>query len=459
MTNNSGIIDLTIVGGGITGLVSAYLAAKEGKKVRVLEASGSFGGLIKTFNVGGTELECFYHHFFLHDKELNWLINELGLKDSVVSKKTTMGVYTKGKLYPFSTLGDLLKFKPLNILSKARFVLCTAYLGKFSKWHKNEHIPAIEWFKKWSGKQVTESIWKPLLKVKFGKFDGSVPLAWMIGRLKQRLESRESGSEKLFYLDGSHFILLEALLKKLKELDVDLVLNAKVDDLITESNNLKGVRSNSTSYLSEKVLFTIPSHFINQIAKSHIPILQQNNPSIEYFGAICVVLELSESLSPFYWLNVADRDFPFGGIIEHTQFISSELYNKRHIVYLSKYFALDEEIASKEKVEVEQLMIDKLEIVFPDFKKEQVLKTHFFKSNTAATVCDLNFSNKIPRVKSEIENLYVCNMAHVYPDERSVNNSIRIAANACKTMGINTDLVPNGSSLSGLVGFNEHKAN
>jgi hypothetical protein len=52
-----------------------------------------------------------------------------------------------------------------------------------------------------------------------------------------------------------------------------------------------------------------------------------------------------------------------------------------------------------------------------------------------------------------VEDVYVANMAHIYPDERSTNNSIRIAAEACKTMGLPIPEVPYGSSLSGKIGF------
>ena len=71
--------DLIVVGGGITGLVSGYLAAKSGKTVKILEASAEFGGLLSCFDVEDNKLEKFYHHFFTHDAELNWLISELSL--------------------------------------------------------------------------------------------------------------------------------------------------------------------------------------------------------------------------------------------------------------------------------------------------------------------------------------------------------------------------------------------
>ncbi|MGC4058992.1 MAG: hypothetical protein QM743_12885 [Chitinophagaceae bacterium] len=44
-------------------------------------------------------------------------------------------------------------------------------------------------------------------------------------------------------------------------------------------------------------------------------------------------------------------------------------------------------------------------------------------------------------------------MSHIYPDERSVNNSIRIAAEALNKMGIDATCVPYNRSLSGKIGF------
>ena len=84
--------DLVIVGGGITGLAAAYIAAKNGKKVTVIEADKNFGGLLNTFEIAGNRLEFFYHHFFTHDAEINWLVKELGLEDQLLFYNSSMGV-------------------------------------------------------------------------------------------------------------------------------------------------------------------------------------------------------------------------------------------------------------------------------------------------------------------------------------------------------------------------------
>lgn len=40
---------LVIVGGGITGMAAAYLAARNGRKVTILEGAPNVGGLLNTF--------------------------------------------------------------------------------------------------------------------------------------------------------------------------------------------------------------------------------------------------------------------------------------------------------------------------------------------------------------------------------------------------------------------------
>ena len=57
--------DLIVVGGGITGLTTAYIACKSNLNVTVLESSKKFGGLLNTFKIGESSLEHYYHHFFI----------------------------------------------------------------------------------------------------------------------------------------------------------------------------------------------------------------------------------------------------------------------------------------------------------------------------------------------------------------------------------------------------------
>lgn len=446
--------DILVIGGGITGLSIAYLAARSGRSVTILESGEKLGGLLDTFEIGGAQLEKFYHHFFLHDQELHWLLNELDLNSRIIYKETSMGVYREDKIYNFNTLMDLLRFAPLNLFDKLRFGLTSFALGKIFNWRKHEHISAHEWFKKWSGQNVTSTIWEPLLRVKFGSHYKDVPLAWMIGRLGQRLNSRKDGREMLGYLDGSLQVLNDQLTQKLKSMGVQIHTSSPATGLIQRDDRIVGVVSKQKKFEAENVIATVPNHVIANLVDPIDKAFSRKLNEVEYFGAVCTVLELDRPLSNIYWLNIADVNFPFGGVIEQTNLIAPENYGNRNIAYLSRYFTKDEEIATMDEASLKQLMLNGVEKAFPTFKQEDLRSVHVFRTNTAATVCDLNFSSKVKKCQSYISGFTVANMMHIYPDERSVNNAIRVAANICSSLGIDCMDVPNGNSLSGEIGIN-----
>lgn len=454
MTKQTEDKELTIIGGGITGLAAAYIAAKEGLKVQVLEASDKFGGLLRTFEVGNNKLEYFYHHFFTHDKEIHWLIKELGIEHKLEYYKTTMSTYRNNKLYDFNSPLDLLKFRPIKWIDKIKFGFTSLYLGKLAKWEEYEDVSALEWFQTYAGNSATESLWKPMLDIKFGPYADKVPLSWMIGRLRQRLNSRKAGDERLGYIEGSLNTLLDALIEKLTEMGVVLKTNSPVTKLNFDSTQkiLLGIDTESDSYVSGDFLFTIPGTTLAKILPEYHKLRKELN-QIEYFGAVCVVLEMNKALSNTYWINVADPGFDFGGIIEHTNFIPPEKYDGKHIVYLSRYFDTKDPLFSASDEQISDKLISQLKQIFPQFNISQIEKINIFRTPTAATVCDLNFSKKILHCNTEYDNMFIANMMHIYPDERSVNNSIRVALEACKTIGISKIEIPKSNSLSGKIGF------
>ncbi len=444
---------IVVIGGGLTGLVSAYFASRAGFEVVVLESSDKMGGLLATFKIGDTRLEKFYHHFFTHDTELIWLLAELGISDRLVFHNSTMGIFSRGKIYNLNGSLDLLGMDCLSIEDKIRFGLTSVYLYKFADWRKNENVPIYDWFLKFAGKNTTKVIWEPLLKAKFGPYYTTVPVSWMIGRLSQRVSSRKGAKEKLGYLQGSTDTLLKALTTKVTNRGVKLVTNAEVKKLNVQDNKLVSVETPAGSFSADSFMSTVPTTTLSNLVKTADQKYAELLSRINYFGAMCLIYELSESLDTVYWLNIAEEGFSFGGVIEHTNLVSADNYAESRIVYLSRYFSRQEKIAQMDEEQVKTLMFTDLKRVYPKLTESMIKNTYLFKTDAAATVCDLNFSHKVPACKTPIENLFAVNMAHIYPDERSCNNSIRTAAKACQVAGIDTSYVPNGRSLSGLIGM------
>ncbi len=232
--------DLIVVGGGITGLCIAYLAAREGQKVTLIEGGKRIGGLLATFPICDTHLEKFYHHFFVQDEALMWLLEDLGIHHKLKFSKTSMGLYYNGQLYDFGKPSDLLRFSPLNLFDSIRYLASGYFLGKFANWSKNENVSALSWLKKHAGYKSTRIIWEPMFRNKFGTLADSIPLAWLIGRLRQRMQSRKRGNENLGYLEGSLKTLLDSLQERLKSLGVSIITESQNHRL--ENLRLKTMR-------------------------------------------------------------------------------------------------------------------------------------------------------------------------------------------------------------------------
>jgi protoporphyrinogen oxidase len=187
----------------------------------------------------------------------------------------------------------------------------------------------------------------------------------------------------------------------------------------------------------------INPHYADQLAQ------------IKYMGALCTILSLKQQLSPVYWLNVADPGYDFGGIIEQTNFIPAAHYDGQHLIYLSRYLAEDHPLWTMPEDQVLDLYYGQLRRLFGRDVREILNRAWVFRGRHAAPVTELGFHQLIPRFQTPLNGLFMASMCHIYPDERSVNNSIRIATELVRAMNFPeiANQVPRGLSLSGKYGI------
>ena len=178
--------------------ISGFFADEGCVTVEVLEASDRVGGLLNTFDVGnGKRLEYFYHHF------LHTMSRSTGCYSSWAWTRTshtflqTMGIYRNDRIYDFNGIRDLASFNAMSLSGRLRFGLSSALLAYRKKYTNEEHQTALNWFYRNAGNDATDAVWRPMLEVKFGDKADQIPLAWIAGRLRQRVLSRRAGKEKL----------------------------------------------------------------------------------------------------------------------------------------------------------------------------------------------------------------------------------------------------------------------
>ncbi|WP_457101099.1 protoporphyrinogen/coproporphyrinogen oxidase [Microbacterium sp. P5_E9] len=85
MVSDPGVL---VVGGGVAGLVAARRLALEGRRVTVLEQSGTLGGQVARQRVGGVDLDAAAESFATRDGTVARLLTELGLGADIVQPRS-----------------------------------------------------------------------------------------------------------------------------------------------------------------------------------------------------------------------------------------------------------------------------------------------------------------------------------------------------------------------------------
>ncbi|MCW2284705.1 protoporphyrinogen oxidase [Rhodoblastus acidophilus] len=415
-----------IVGAGFTGLAAAYELARAGVKVTIVEWARDIGGLASAFDVGGTKLDRFYHHWFTNDAHVMALIDELGLTDQVRINPTNTGVYYANSFFKLSTPLDLLRFSPLGLFDRIRLGLLALRARRVKAWMALEDKTAADWLRELGGERVFKIVWQPLLKGKFGPHAEEVSAVWFWNKIKLRGGSRgKAGEERLAYYKGGFVALAEAIAAKIVALGGTIQCGAKIDSLAPVEGKWRAT-SGERVFEADRVLVTtaLPV-YADLIAGWAAPDYLDSLRRISYLGNVCLVLELDRSLSSTYWLNVNDASFPFVGVIEHTNFEGPENYGGRHIVYLSKYLPETDRLFLMSDDEIFDYALPYLQAMFPKLEKSWVLARHVWRARWSQPVVGKHYSRLIPAQDGPLPGLHLCTMAQIYPEDRGTNYAIR----------------------------------
>ncbi len=350
-----------IIGGGLSGLCAAYKLAPN---VILVEKENELGGLLGSYKIGNFSIEKYYHHFFAGDKILISFLRELGLENKIIWQIARVGYFFEGKIYPLNTPFEILKFPGLSFEDKINLALFVLKAKRVKK-ENLDKVLAKDWILENVGKRVFENFFLPLLDGKFGENKNRISAAWLAQRMALR-SNRGWRGERLGYLKGGFWQLVEGISKKIKEKGGEIKTGFEVKKVVIEGEKVKGIvgeREGKEKFLeSENLILTS-----NPLAL--VPELKEILPKVDYQGTVCLLLSLKKGLLPknIYWLNLK-TETPFRAIIEHTNFIEKENYQNQNLVYLVSYFQKETDpLWQTKEAEVFQLFVSELKKILPNF--------------------------------------------------------------------------------------------
>jgi protoporphyrinogen oxidase len=433
---NRATVDVVVVGGGLAGLAAADGLVSRGLSVEVVEAAPEVGGLARSVLVGGEEIEAYYHHLFPQDRDLRDLIARLDLGDQVEWRRASTAILADGRVHPFDSVLDMLRFSPLTLGARIRLGLGSAVALVRSRGSGLEGQKVGEAGPRWFGVRGYDVLWRPLLEGKFGPYAPDVDLIWLVRRMLQRANARKRGSgDRLGYLRGGLSRLAKRYVEDLSGRGVTVTCGARVESLSLDGG-LWRIASGGREVRARAVVACLSGEALAGLVALPEP-YRGTVAQIPYRGVVCALLELDRQLSSYYWTSLLERtDLACLAVIEHTNFVPSDRYGGRHLVYLTHYVevggrawdaSVEEIVASAEGV---------LRAINPDFHRSWIQAAHLSRDEWAQPVPLAGGPMPGLPVETGQPGLFHASLAHVYPDDRGASLALglghRAAAVAAK---------------------------
>lgn len=440
--------DAVVVGAGLTGLSAAYRLSQKGLNVVVLEKGATPGGVIRTEQRDGYQLEWGPHTFLSTAEEINALCDELGITPIAAdSRAKKRYVYHQDRLCPVPmSPGAFLATPLLSWGSKLRLMT-----EPFQPGSSGEEESVAQFTRRRLGEEVLQNLMGPFLSGVYAgdpealslpavfpklaameRDEGSLLKGVWAQRKKGDRSQKHRAYELLSFEQG-----MESLIQALAQ--------AMPDSVIRYQTTLTEIRSESTGYRltlesgehlqAESVILTTPAGVSSNVLRSFWPTVSNVLKEISYapIGVVHLGFRRSEAPYPldgFGFLIPRKAGLDTLGVI----WVSSLFPNRApegHVL-LSAFIggALHPTVANWNKEQlVDQLLSDYARIfqhpLSPAFSSARVLKR-------AIPQYTLGHLERIRQIEALLKNHKGLVLAGNYLSGVSVNDCVRQGAAAAQ---------------------------
>jgi protoporphyrinogen oxidase len=311
---------VVVIGAGPAGLTAAYLLAKDGVKVTVLEADSIVGGISRTASYNGYRFDIGGHRFFTKIKPVEDLWHEV-LQDNFITVPRMSRIHYSGKYfdYPLKAMNAL---SGLGLWNAALIVL--SYF-----WSHMRPYPVEENFEQWVsnrfGKRLYRIFYKTYTEKLWGMPCTEIRAEWAAQRiqglslakailnaaaLQRRSDSIKSLINEFQYPRLGPGQMWEETAKRIESLGNEVLLRHDVTRLELRDGRIAAVRARTPlgerRIEAEHFISTMPvRHLVRSIDPAPPEGIRAAGEGLNYRDFLTVALMISQdNIFPDNWIYI-----------------------------------------------------------------------------------------------------------------------------------------------------------
>lgn len=313
---------IVIVGGGIAGLTLAYVLAKAGKKVVVLERDAVIGGLAKSYQYDGYRFDVGPHRFYTEEPEVTAFIGEILGNDKLLIPRCS-ALYMAGRFIEWPlTLAAFGSIEPR--------LLFKVFFDMFRRDGRN-----VATFEDYIigryGQTLYEIFFKPYTEKFLGIPCGETSREWAIAGIDRATIDGRSNEQNLFALarsmlrqrkplqfiypgSGGIGIFVDKLAAAIKAAGGEVELNAGAIGLDVLNGAVTAVVTERDIYPCGQIVWTGSLHGLAAC-------LDIAPPAVEYLSLLLYNYRLTAPCQvPYQWCYFGEAQIPFNRVSFPTRF-------------------------------------------------------------------------------------------------------------------------------------------
>jgi len=399
-----------VIGGGMSGLASAYLLSKKGIGVTLIEKEPELGGLASSFVYRNKILPQSYHHILSKDKALVSMLKELGVYPKVRWKHIKLVFWINKRYYNLANPIDLIA-APMGITDKIRFVHFMLRCFAKNEWSGLNRVNAKKWLDSWANSNIRETIFEPMCNIKFGVSTEQLSASW----LGARIHARE-GSSLFGYVPGINwaYLIVKRFEHEITKNGGRIIKGTAVKKLLVNNNKVTGVVVKKKTLRCDIIISTMPTCELSRIIDKPIA------PKIEYVNTVSCIVGTKQDIGDFYWMVCLKPRMSFGGIFQLSSLNKNIGVAKENVINFFTNVNSGDKLLERSDREIFEIYADDFKSMTGIELKPSWCKV--FKINNSSPKFVKGYPN--PKTETSVDGLYLAGAYKEYPMLTSTGTAI-----------------------------------